>query len=231
MAGKKECGPWDEVPGKCNARRPDGSGRCRQPAGWGVEGMTRGPCKMHGGATDSVKQHHQKAMAVEAVVTYGLPREVDPHTALLQEVWRTAGHVQWLASVIHNSDPDALVWGPSEEQLQVHEQRRGAASMPHGNFQTRTQTGTIRAAPTVWLELYRKERRHLVEVSKTAIACGIAERQVKLAEDMAMLMRTAVESMLDDMHAERLLAKGVGPKNVKVREIAAACFRRVTEVA
>lgn len=228
---KSDYGPWDDVPGKCNSPKTDGSGKCRQTAGFGVDGVDRGPCQHHGGCFPNVKKHYQKEMAVEAVVTYGLPIEVDPHTALLQEVWRTAGHVQWLASVIHNSDPDALVWGPSEEQLQVHEQRKGAASMPHGNFQTRTQTGTIRAAPTVWLELYRKERRHLVEVSKTAIACGIAERQVKLAEDMAVLMRTAVESMLDDMHAEKLLAKGVGPKNVKVREIAAACFRRVTEAA
>jgi hypothetical protein len=32
--------------------------------------------------------------------TLGLPREVDPHTALLEELHRTAGAVQWLGAVV-----------------------------------------------------------------------------------------------------------------------------------
>lgn len=35
-----------------------------------------------------------------AVETFGLPREVDPHSALLEELHRTAGAVEWLAAVV-----------------------------------------------------------------------------------------------------------------------------------
>jgi hypothetical protein len=44
--------------------------------------------------------------------TLGLPREVDPHTALLEELHRTAGAVQWLgAVVIADLEQDRLVAG------------------------------------------------------------------------------------------------------------------------
>ncbi len=224
---KPDYGPWDVVPGKCNGKKVDGKGRCRQAAGWGVKDMTRGPCKKHGGATASVRQHHQKAMALEAVVTYGLPRKIDPHTALLHEVWRTYGHVTWLASIIHGSDPNALVWGPTEEQLQQQTQVGGAASMPHQKFDVETHTGTIQAAPSVWLQMYQKERRHLVEVSKTAIACGIAEREVSLAEDTALLMRGAISAILGKMGVAGLLKSGVDEQHTGLREIIAECFRDV----
>ena len=191
--------------------------------------MKRGPCKYHGGATDSVKQHHQKAMALEAVVTYGLPRQIDPHTALLQEVWRTYGHVTWLSSIIHNSDPNALVWGPTEEMLQTSSQRRGAASMPHGSFDVETHSGTIQAAPSVWLQMYQKERRHLVEVCKTAIACGIAERQVRLAETYYVIMRDLQERIWKRCREAGLLADGVDERHAELRQITAECFRDIDE--
>ncbi len=229
---KDEYGPHDKMPGKCNAPRTTAGHkgkRCRQPAGWGVKGMNRGPCKKHGGATDSVRQHHQKAMALEAVVTYGLPRKVDPHTALLQEVWRTAGHVTWLASIIHTSDSNALVWGPTEEQMQTQKQRRGAASMPHGSFDVETHSGTIQAAPSVWLQMYQKERRHLVDVCKTAIACGIAERQVRLAETYFTIMREMQERIWIRAREAGLLADGVDERHAGLRQIAAECIRDIDE--
>ncbi len=227
-----EYGPFDPMPGRCNAPRTTEGYKgwcCRKSAGWGVEDMKRGPCKYHGGATDSVKQHHQKAMALEAVVTYGLPRQVDPHTALLQEVWRTNGHVTWIASIIHSSDPNALVWGPTEEQMQTQHQYQGAASMPHGSFDVETHSGIVQAAPSVWLQMYQKERRHLVDVCKTAIACGIAERQVRLAETYFAIMREMQERIWIRAHEAGLLAEGVDERHPVLRQIAAECIRDTDE--
>jgi hypothetical protein len=61
-------------------------------------------CRMHGGsspqALSAAEQRLQLRRAVLEAETLGLPREVDPHTALLEELHRTAGAVQWLAAVV-----------------------------------------------------------------------------------------------------------------------------------
>ena len=41
----------------------------------------------------------------------GLPREVDPHTALLEELHRTAGAVQWLNAVVADLEQDRVTAG------------------------------------------------------------------------------------------------------------------------
>lgn len=61
-------------------------------------------CKMHGGkapqALDAAARRRQDREALLAVEAFGLPRLVDPHTALLEELHRTAGAVQWLGAVV-----------------------------------------------------------------------------------------------------------------------------------
>src|SRR5690349_4926946 len=78
-------------------RRGEGAGKlCTRPAGWGTDHAGTGKCKLHGGSTKSHTVAGQKALAEQAVKAFGLPREVDPRDALLEEVHRTAGAVAWL---------------------------------------------------------------------------------------------------------------------------------------
>ncbi|WP_113699708.1 hypothetical protein [Nonomuraea lactucae] len=124
--------------------------------------------------------------ARRAVATYGLPREVDPAAALLEEVHRTAGHVAWLQEKVREIDEDDLVWGVVEEV------DKGA-----GEF---TGVDVTKAAkPNVWLELYHRERAHLAKVAKDALAAGIAERQVRLAEQQGALIVGVIQRILDDL--------------------------------
>jgi hypothetical protein len=125
-------------------------------------------------------------MARKAVNTYGLPREVDPAVALLEEVHRSAGHVEWLKAKVAELDEADLVWGVVEEV------DKGA-----GEF-TGTDI-TSAAKPNVWLELYQQERKHLTAVCKTALAAGIAERQVRLAEQQGALIVGVIQRILDDL--------------------------------
>ena len=109
----------------------------------------------------------QQAMA--AVITYGLPRDISPTDALLEEVRYSAGHVAWLREKVRELEDKDLVWGMTEQA------EKNATEF------TGTDT-TYGAKPNVWLELYYRERKHLVEVTKAAISAGIEERRVKLAE-------------------------------------------------
>lgn len=129
----------------------------------------------------SVLKAIQREMAGEAVETYGLPREVTPEQALLEEIWRTAGHVAWLEIKVQATEEEDLAWGTVEV--------------------TTGEMGHVKEAakPSVWLTLYHKERQHLVDVCRVAIASGIAERQVKLAEDQGAVIAQVLRGVLADL--------------------------------
>ena len=100
----------------CHARKRDGSGYlCHRPAGWGTPNAgTRkrpgaGPCKLHGGSTASHVVAGQRELLRQAAATYGTPIEIDPATALLQELYNTQGIVVWLGALIAQLQQEEIV--------------------------------------------------------------------------------------------------------------------------
>lgn len=167
---------------RCTAKSKRSGERCKRAA---IVGGT--VCNIHGGKAKQVKQKAEHRADVEratkAVVVYGLPREVDPHTALLEELHRTAGHVAWLEEIV------------------------GAGKMT----KSQSPTGKERAVrldqrvfgggdqPSVWVELLQRERKHLLDVAKTCISVGIEERRVRLAEQQGALLAQAIKGILMDL--------------------------------
>lgn len=151
-------------PGHTKAGKP-----CGRVAGYGTSHLGYGLCKFHGGASPGgIKQGHRLA-AEAAVVTFGLPVDINPHEALLEEISRTAGHVHWLGNRIAELEPNALVIGLKSIKVETGDKSG--------------KTTETAASINVWLELYHRERRHLVEVCRVALAAGVEERMVQLAEN------------------------------------------------
>ncbi|MGX6605647.1 hypothetical protein ACWKSP_26465 [Micromonosporaceae bacterium Da 78-11] len=166
---------------KCGGKRrgADSEGKfCTRPAGWGTDHAGTGRCKLHGGSTPSHIQAGQKALAAQAVKTFGLAREVDPRDALLEEVYRTAGAVDWLAKQVQALDTKDVVWGRAEET---------------------TDGVKDKAAPSIWVQLYQQERLHLVRVCKETIAAGVEERRVRLAEQQGSMLAGVIKAILGDL--------------------------------
>ena len=172
---------------RCTAKAKSSGKRCKKAA---VLGGT--VCESHGAGKRGTKQRehfdrrHKKQKAAQAVATYGLPREVDPHDALLEEVHRTAGHVAWLGDIVSELDRGALVWGITEQV------QKDATEFPGTDVKAQ-------AAPNVWLELYHRERQHLVKVAKAAIDAGIDERRVRLAEEQGRVIVDVLKATLADL--------------------------------
>ena len=171
----------------CGGPRKNGA-KCTRPAGWGTDHPGYGTCKLHLGNTESHRAKARREMAGEAVVTFGLPREVDPHTALLEEVHRTAGHVAWLQAKVAEFDEADLVWGTVEEI------DRPPGEKTAGGVEVRQRAGA-----NVWLSLYQAERAHLTKVAAAAITAGVAERQVRLAEQQGQLIAQVLRGVLADL--------------------------------
>jgi hypothetical protein len=158
-------------------------GQCGRPAGWGTEHVGFGKCKLHGGKSPSGNKHAEREQAHAAVVTYGLPREIDPHAALLEELHRTAGHVAWLGQIIA-SGKMAVEQSPTRKARTV--------KLDQDVFGGGQQ-------PSVWVELYHRERKHFADVAKTCIAVGIEERRVQIAEQQGQLLAEVIRGVLTDL--------------------------------
>jgi hypothetical protein len=175
----------------CGARRkprveegedPEGEYFCRRAAGHGTSHLGTGKCAFHGGNAPSHlirAEKDRKKLEIEAaareVARLGLPVDVDPQEALLQEVHRSAGAVAYLQRIVSSLDDDNL----TQED-----------SLPGGGSRT---------VPSVWLEMYDTERKLLVAASTAAIKCGVAERQVRIAERQGELIAGAVRTILQEL--------------------------------
>ena len=168
---------------KCGARKRQGEGCCKRPAGWGTDHPGTGRCKLHGGKTESHRAAAIEEQARKAVETYGLPRDISPTDALLEEVRYSAGHVAWLRAKVAELEAADLVWGITEEV------DKGATEFA-GVDTTRSATVNM------WLDLYFRERKHLLDLTKTAISVGIEERRVRLAEAQGSLMNDVIRRIL-----------------------------------
>lgn len=169
----------------CGAKAKSTGKPCTRPV---VKGANR--CRFHGGAAPQVKAAAKRRLAVEqaaeALKTFGLPRTVDPRDALLEEVYRTAGAVDWLHQQVQALTPDEVIWGRTEQV------ERQAGEFPG------TDT-TFSAQAHAWVRLWQEERRHLVAVTKAAIAAGIEERKVRIAEQQGALLADVIRRILADL--------------------------------
>lgn len=172
----------------CGAKKKQGPGTCTRPAGWGTTHAGVGRCKLHGGSTPNGIAAAQKAIAEAEVATYGLPIDIDPHTALLEELHRTAGHVAWLNAKVQSLQDD-------EHGEDGRLKRLGNMVGPVGG----AQGGFPEYKPSVWINMYHVERKHLSDVAQACIKAGIEERRVRVAEQTGQLFATVIKGILDDL--------------------------------
>lgn len=192
--------PAKQVPKKqpdthCNARRanwtpnknkPNDSPYCGREAGWGTSHPGFGRCKRHGGSTrlgtEAAELEAAKHHAEEGAQLLGVPVQTDPHTALIQELEASTGHVNWLRlkveEVVRKHGEDALVGpvgqeGPSESGGRHHAEYK----------------------KSVWWVAYDEERERKVKIAAVCIKAGIEERRVRLAEAQGMVIAKVIQGI------------------------------------
>lgn len=133
--------------------------------------------------------------------TFGLPVDIDHREALVQELQRTAGAVAYLGEVVAGLEQRDVVWGKT---------RRKSGGDDWGT--------TKEARPNVWVELWQKERRHLLEVVKACHNAGIDERRMELAERYGDGLAAVVRAILARLQLTEVqveLASSVVPEEFR----------------
>lgn len=138
--------------------------------------------------------------------TYGRKLDITATQALHDEVCWTAGHVQWLRQCVQAIESKAAaddVWGRTEDsessgpdEFRNHPLVWGLTKVKVGG---EDEGETFEASASVWLQLYWKEREHLVKVSTAAVKAGLDERMVKLAENQGKLVADMLRAVLGDL--------------------------------
>lgn len=140
-------------------------------------------CRIHGGKTGVQLAHTAKRVAMEkAKRQLVVPDNVDPRDALAEELGRTVAWVRWLAEQVGAVDDTGLVWGTTK--------RVDKAPLPEV---------TEEAKPSIWWTQFVAERKHLIEVAKTAHACGVEDRRVELEVHRAELLVMVVTGLVGDL--------------------------------
>lgn len=177
----------------CGAKRRGTLETCRKAAGFGTPHVGIGACTFHGGSSPYHIMKWVKHEAEKEWAKRGFPyREIDPYTALMEEVWRTA----WL---VHFAEK------------KVHEE--GLQESTHEDYDGRKQGSK-------WWNVYRTEREHLIKAAKVCIDAGVAERHVALLESLGKRVADAMLGVAEGLRSE--LERGGVPSDVLDRLSAAA---------
>lgn len=176
-----------------SVNNPRGTGgTCQQPKGFGTDHPGYGNCRYHGGRTQSGKIHAARERAQEIAADqkqrFGGMRvtNVVAEQVLLEEVARSAAMVRFLEDKI-SQWPAEFKTGTGLPRL-VEE---------HYGANTVTVSESERRA---WLYEYRQERKHLVEVTKSAISAKLSERVVSMAETQGYLFAQMLRATFAEIH-------------------------------
>lgn len=189
----------------CGGKLRKRDGTCTRPPGWGTDHPGAGRCKLHGGKSPTGSKAGRMEKARQEMETYGLPRGITTTDALEEELHCSAGHVAWLREQVAQLETGDLVWGITEEIEKSATEFAG--------------TDVTRAAVmNIWLDLYHKERKYFLDVTKTAITAGLEERRVKLAEAQGAILNSLIRRILgrlDLTEAQSRLVSKVVPEELR----------------
>lgn len=174
----------------CGATTRSG-GACQKGAGWGTDHAGHGYCKLHGGSTPNGKKHGAREALRHEAIVMGAPIDIEPHEALMQCIRIAAGEVQYASERIAELDPAEAV-GPSVSTRPLKEEK--GAESPTSRVEEHGPP-----ALHIWIQVRQKAMDRLANYARLAIAAGIAERQVEIAEKQAHLIVKAMNGLLKEL--------------------------------
>jgi hypothetical protein len=191
---------------KCTAMARSTGKRCER---WPVNGTD--VCLKHGAQLPAVKQKAAQRRAAtvmkNAMAGYGSPLPEDanasPESQLLLEIRRTGGHVAFLEEKVATIAHDDIVWG------RILEEVKDATGYSEDNHSYTKSVDQARLS--IWVDLYQKERKHLVDVCRIAIAAGFEERRVTAEETASTALNTVIANILYGL--------GLDPLDPEVRNV------------
>lgn len=187
----------------CGAMRRKGETTCRRPAGWGTDHAGWGACKLHLGSTAMHGESAQMAQAVATAQAFGVPRDVDPITGMLEMYHQTMGLLDFVEAMCMRLVPDEMVWGV------IKEKRTGEGD---GGEEGLTPVEREYAPGVhIWIKLFETWHDRAFTEAERILKLDLDSRRVELAQShvaaMVMILLSPDLALSDDQRraAARLL--------------------------
>jgi hypothetical protein len=209
---------------KCLSQKPNKpvGDLCQQDAGHGTDHPGVGKCSRHGGSTGSHAVAAGKELARRACLQLGVPVEIHPAMALLEEVFRTQGVVDYFGALVAelptHPDDDELVEVQGGKNDGEQKWIRGEPGV-YGRTYHVSGIPTGEAKPHVLYVLWMEERKHLAKVTSLALSANIAAERIQLEKDQASLVAEVCRGFA--------VALGHDPASAEVREAFGAQLRLI----
>lgn len=187
---------------ECTGSRSRGRGLCH---GIAMEGLTT--CRMHQGRHGKVA--HLAAVAARKR-TGGVPRDVHPAQALLEEVAYWTGLCDWLDEIVGELEQGNAVWGISQR-----------TDVTGGEFPGATVIE--RADLNVWVKWQHQAHREKVTAAKAAVEAEVDTALLRLEQAKGMQVFRAFQLGLEQLElteAQWAIAREAMPR--VLRELTAA---------
>lgn len=181
-----ECGAQTKTPNK----------RCGRPAGWGTGHPGVGKCKLHGGASPQAEVSGALQLARHEAVVMGVPiDDRDPWTWLKRCIAIAGGELEYASAMVAQLTPDEVVGPVVTSHTRPAKRDRGA------DHQTKTVTEVRHGPPElhVWIKVRAGALDRCAQLSVMAIRAGLAEREVRLAEEAGQALADLLRGVLGDL--------------------------------
>lgn len=87
---------------RCGAKKRQGEGTCRKPAGWGTDHAGTGVCRLHGGSTKNHRIASVQPRAEKALYQYDVSPVENPLTALQALAGRALALEQAIGGIVND---------------------------------------------------------------------------------------------------------------------------------
>lgn len=156
----------------CGARTRGGS-LCRRPSGWGTDHAGWGACKLHGGATANAGIAAEYARAAATAQLFGVPREQDPITGMLETYHQTLGILDAVEAMCMQLLPDDVTWG------KVKERSAGASDGEDGSLSPPEIESA--AGVNTWVRLLAEWHDRAFKEAEAMLRLGLDQRRIEVS--------------------------------------------------
>jgi hypothetical protein len=199
--------------GLCGAKTRSG-GTCGRQAGWGTSHLGVGSCSSHGGSTPTHELSGAVALARRQALVMGEPLDADPHEVILDCIRIARGEVRYCSDRIADLE-DALVRHQAIKVRPLSYGKEGESATETVEEVTTSEQVTLHA----WVVARHAAMDRAVNYSKIALAAGVEERRVRVAERAGEMMAQLIRGVLTDL--------GVPLEDPKTREVVVRHLRLV----
>jgi hypothetical protein len=193
---------------------------CEKRKGWGTNHLGTGRCKNHGGASPQAEVAGVVHLAKREALVMGTPIDnLRPGEALLECIAIVAGEIRYASERIADLDPSEAV-GPVVTTRPLKEEK-GAEHPTERVYEEGPP------ALQIWIKVRHEAMDRLVTYEKVAIAAGLEDRRIRIAEAQGSLMAEAVKGILvdlgvaDDPRAPEVVRKHLTRMSTAGRELTA----------